>query len=290
MRPRRSFLSLPLLLLSAAVARPESLVHVVQKGQTIYGIARTYAVPYESILAANGIEDPRKILPGTRLVIPSSHKVAKGETLYGIARSYGIPLEDLLRVNKLSSGSVIKPGEVLVIPGAGKASGSASASPGSSGSTPGAPGTSGSAGSKPVVPPVAETPVKPVPPPSVPPARPPAGGAWPSPGDAVYLDGKLFGVGIRSEENAPIRAVRSGTVISAGPFRGYGRVAFVQAKDGLVYVYGGAQTLAVRIGESVRSGTEIGRAGVDLKEGRPIVYFLVFKQGNPLDPAKVPRE
>ncbi len=106
----------------------------------------------------------------------------------------------------------------------------------------------------------------------------------------MYLDGKLFGVGIRTAENAPIRAVRSGTVISAGPFRGYGRVAFVQAKDGLVYVYGGAQTLGVRIGEPVRPGSEIGRVGIDLKEGRPIAYFLVFKQGNPLDPAKVPRE
>lgn len=288
MRPRRPFLSLPLLLLSAAAASPESLVHVVQKGQTIYGIARTYSVPYESILAANGIEDPRKILPGTRLVIPSSHKVAKGETLYGIARAYGIPLEDLLRVNKLSPGSVIKPGEVLVIPGSGRASGSASVPPGSSGSTPGPSGSSGSPASKPAPPAAGEPAAKPAPPPV--PARPPAGGGWPSPGEAVYLDGKLFGVGIRAEENAPIRAVRSGTVISAGPFRGYGRVAFVQAKDGLVYVYGGAQTLAVRIGESVRSGTEIGRAGIDLKEGRPVVYFLVFKQGNPLDPAKVPRE
>ncbi len=288
MRLKRSFLPVLFLAATAAVALPEPLVHVVQKGQTIYGIARTYAVSYESILAANGIEDPRKVQPGTRLVIPASHRVAKGETLYGIARTYGIPLENLLRVNKLSSSSMIKPGDLLVIPGAAAA---VPAIP-PSGSVPGpATGSSGASVPKPGPASSADVPAKPADKPAVkPPAKPPAGGSWPSSGEAVYLDGKLFGVGIRAQENAPIRTVRSGTVISAGPFRGYGRVAFVQAKDGLVYVYGGAQNLSVRIGESVRSGAEIGRAGIDLKEGRPIVYFLVFKQGNPLDPAKVPRE
>lgn len=283
MRLNRFLFSALLFSIAAAALCPESLVHVVEKGQTIYGIARTYGVPFESILAANGIEDPRRILPGTRLVIPSSHRVAKGETLYGIARAYGVPLEDILKVNKLAPNSLIKPGDLLVIPGAAvrvppPAPAALAPVPAS-----GVGGTTAPPGTKPA-------PAATVEPAAKPPAKPPAGGAWPAPGEAVYLDGKLFGVGIRTEENIPIRAVRSGTVISAGPFRGYGRVAFVQARDGLVYVYGGAQNLSVRIGESVRSGTEIGRAGIDLKEGRPIVYFLVFKQGNPLDPAKVPRE
>ena len=66
MRLHRLVFSALLFSLAAAVLRSESLVHVVEKGQTIYGIARTYGVPYESILSANGIEDPRKILPGTR--------------------------------------------------------------------------------------------------------------------------------------------------------------------------------------------------------------------------------
>lgn len=287
MRFHRLLLSALLFSCAAAALRSESPVHVVETGQTIYGIARTYGVPYESILAANGITDPRKILPGTRLVIPTSHRVAKGETLYGIARTYGVSLEDILRVNKLTPGAVIKPGDLLVIPGAARAPAASPSLPAASsapgGTSAGAGGTSGTPAAKPGSGAAAEASAKPA-------VNPSAGGAWPASGDAAYLDGKLFGVGIRAEENAPIRAVRSGTVISAGPFRGYGRVAFVQAKDGLVYVYGGAQNLSVRIGESVRPGTEIGRAGIDLKEGRPVVYFLVFKEGNPLDPAKVPRE
>jgi len=279
MRLKRSLAPILLLLLAAFASRAEPLVHVLQKGETIYGVARTYAVPYEAILAANGIADPRRVLPGTRLVIPVSHKVLKGETLYGIARTYGTALEDLLRANKLSAASVIKPGDLLVIPGGT----SPKAATGSASPSAAVPPSSGAAGAGSIPSGGTGPAVKP-------PVKPPAGGPWPAQGDAVYLDGKLFGVGIRTEENAPIRAVRSGTVISAGPFRGYGRVAFVQAKDGLVYVYGGAQTLGVKIGEPIRPGSEIGRVGIDLKEGRPIAYFLVFKQGNPLDPAKVPRE
>lgn len=271
MRLKRPLLLLLSLSLAANALRAEPLVHVLRKGETIFGVARTYSVPYEAVIAANNIEDPRKVLPGTRLLIPASHKVAKGETLYGIARLYGIPLAELLKANRLASGAVIKPGDVLVVPGGGPASPAVSAPAVSSGKTDAlldAPSASSE-----------KAPSKPVP-----------SGAWPAQGDPYYLDGKLFGIGIRTEQDVPIRTVRSGTVISAGPFRGFGRVALIQAGDGLIYVYGGAQTLEVRIGESVQAGKEIGRVGTDLKEGRPIAYFMVFQKGTPLDPVTVPRE
>ncbi len=280
MKPWRP-LFLPLLFfLSSAFLTSEPLVHVLEKGETIFGVARKYSVPYEAVIAVNRIEDPRRVFPGTRLVIPASHKVEKGQTLYGIARTYGVALEELRRVNKLGDGALIKPGDILVLPENALPSGSASqpqspapaSAPGGSPERPAAPGKAA-----PGTP--AKTSAKPVP-----------AATWPAEGEASYLDGKLFGVGIRTREKAPIRAVRSGTVVSAGPFRGFGRVAFIQAKDGLIYVYGGAETLGVRIGESVRAGSEIGKVGIDLKEGLPIAYFLVFKKGNALDPATVPRE
>jgi lipoprotein NlpD len=273
MRLMRPLLLLLSLILASPAVFADPLVHVLLKGETIFGVAKTYSVPYEAVLAANGIEDPRKVRPGTRLVIPASHKVVKGETLYGIARAHGITLEELLKANKLSSGAVIKPGDALIIPGGNPASSPASVS------TPAFPSTEKPSDAAPP----SDTPIKA-------PFKPAPAGNWPAQGDAYYLEGKLFGVGIRTEKDVPIRAVRSGTVISAGPFRGFGRVALIQAKDGLIYVYGGAQTLSVRIGESVHVGTEIGKVGVDLKEGRPIAYFLVFKKGIPLDPVAAPRE
>ncbi|HSV55908.1 MAG TPA: LysM peptidoglycan-binding domain-containing protein [Magnetospirillaceae bacterium] len=286
MRRTRPLFTLLLLAAFSLTLGAEPLVHVLQKGETVYGVARIYSVPPEAIIAVNGIGDPRRVLPGTRLVIPASHKVSRGETLFGIARSRGIPLEALLAANKLSAGAVIRPGDILLIPGTvprplpprpstGPAAEEGKSTPQAQRPAAPTPGTVPAAGTPPAARPI---------------ARPPSGGAWPAEGQAVYLEGKLFGIGIRTEENARIRAVRSGTVISAGPFRGYGQVAFVQAKDGLIYVYGGARTLMVRIGEAVRPGTEIGRVGMDLLEGRPIAYFLVFRDGIPLDPATVPRE
>jgi len=283
MRLKRLFLLPLLFILTAPALLTEPVIHVLQKGETIFGIAKKYSVPYEAVLIANEIEDPRKVFPGRKLLIPSSHKVVKGETLYGIAREYEVALGDLLKINKLASGAVIKPGDLLIIPGGVPSVAIVTAAPPSSppadstikdGNTALSGPSKGNPSSTSV-----EFSVKALP-----------SGTWPAQGEASYLEGKLFGIGIKTEENAQIRAVRAGTVVSAGPFRGFGRVAFIQAKDGLIYVYGGAQTLGVRIGETIRAGAEIGRVGIDLKEGRPIAYFLVFKQGNPLDPATVPRD
>jgi septal ring factor EnvC (AmiA/AmiB activator) len=82
-------------------------------------------------------------------------------------------------------------------------------------------------------------------------------------------------------------AIRSGTVISAGPFRGFGLVAFVQSSDGLVYVYGGAASLSVKTGESVRKGSTIGKVGTD---GETAAYFFTFKGADTIDPGTAPRD
>jgi murein DD-endopeptidase MepM/ murein hydrolase activator NlpD len=50
-------------------ARP--LSHMVQRGETIYCIARTYGVSPASLMAANGLSDPRKLLAGQILIIPA---------------------------------------------------------------------------------------------------------------------------------------------------------------------------------------------------------------------------
>jgi septal ring factor EnvC (AmiA/AmiB activator) len=113
---------------------------------------------------------------------------------------------------------------------------------------------------------------------------------WPAPGKAMYLDGKLEGVMIRVKPGDSAKTIASGTVVSAGPSRGFNQVAFIQAKSGYVYVYGGNETLFVKTGDQVSSGKEIGKIGIDAKDGSPIAYFFVFRNGQPLDPALAPRD
>lgn len=60
---------------SDATARPDGVRHVVQPGQTLWRIARTYGLPPEQLAQANGIEDPSRLAAGTLLFVPGAHRV-----------------------------------------------------------------------------------------------------------------------------------------------------------------------------------------------------------------------
>jgi murein DD-endopeptidase MepM/ murein hydrolase activator NlpD len=57
-----------------AAAHP--LIHTVQPGETIYHIAHIYAVSPASLMAANGLSDPRQLEAGQTLTIPLNRKQA----------------------------------------------------------------------------------------------------------------------------------------------------------------------------------------------------------------------
>lgn len=113
---------------------------------------------------------------------------------------------------------------------------------------------------------------------------------WPTQGEALYLDGRLEGVMIRTFPGESAKSVATGLVVSAGPARGFGLAAFVQSPTGHIYVYGGNERLSVEVGSRVRPGDEIGRIGIDAKDGRPVAFFFVFKDGESVDPARAPRD
>ena len=46
--------------------------HVVQRGETIYRIARTYGLEPRELMEVNGLTDPRLLQPGTELLIPGA--------------------------------------------------------------------------------------------------------------------------------------------------------------------------------------------------------------------------
>lgn len=244
----------------AAAADP--VVHVVQKGETLYAIAKRYDISVDVIMKANGIADPAKLAVGMKLAIPGQavvaadpvvtmldYTVAKGDTLYSVARSHGVTVRAIQEASSLSS-TTLKIGQVLRIP---------------------------------------TSTIPPKPEPATPPSTSTPGSTtvWPVEGKVSYLQGKLKGVSIAARPSADIQAIRAGTVISAGPFRGFGLVAFVQAGDGLVYVYGGAGSLKVRQGEAVRRGAIVGTLDDDSEAA---AYFFVFKGPDTIDPDKAPRD
>jgi murein DD-endopeptidase MepM/ murein hydrolase activator NlpD len=274
----------------------EQEYHVIQTGETLYSIAKSYAIPYDLLATTNGITDPSKIRPGIVLLIPKTHTVGKGETFYGISKKYDISIQDLKNINSLSEQYVLKVGDVLLIPEKGNST-SVSAAPASPPPVPSAAKTAPQNQSQELVNP-ADPPLAMQPPPQIsnPPAEKPTVRTidslvkWPVEGKCQYMSGKLEGVMFQASKGSSVNAVASGTVVSAGPSRGFGEVVFVQSKSGFVYVYGGNETVLVKTGEIVEIGKTIAKVGIDGKEGSPIAYFFVFRNGQPVDPSLAPRE
>lgn len=292
----------------------EQEYHVIQSGETLYSIAKSYSVPYEMLASINGITDPSKIRPGTVLLIPLVHVVAKGETFFGIAKKYDVSIQELKTANSLSDSYVLRVGDVLVIPDKGVAAATPSqAAPAQPAPVAASPAdTAPSSSAKPT----SATPAASIPaaPPSAPAAASPADTAppsssnsnsknasaasrtpdalsiWPVEGKGQYMSGKLEGIMFQTTRGAPVKAVASGTVVSAGPSRGFGDVVFIQSKSGFVYVYGGNESILVKTGENVEPGKTIGRVGIDAKDGTAIAYFFVFRNGQPIDPSLAPRD
>lgn len=139
----------------------QSRVHVVQRGDTLYSIARRYGTTVQAIMSANGLSNRNFIWVGQRLTIPGTsgggsssgggtatggaYVVRRGDTLYSIARRYGTSVQAIMNANGLRNGNFIWVGQRLTIPGA---SGGSSSSGG--GSTQGG-GTIPSSGSVHVV-------------------------------------------------------------------------------------------------------------------------------------------
>jgi LysM repeat protein len=95
-------------------------VHIVQDGNTLYGIKNLYATSVEEIIKQNpGTE--KGLVEGQKLLIPIVlktviHEVASKETLYGISKKYNVSAEAITKENPgIESG--LKVGQKLMIPG-----------------------------------------------------------------------------------------------------------------------------------------------------------------------------
>lgn len=104
-------------------------IHVVQAGETLYGIAGQYGVDPELLGLANGVPAGGALAVGQTLVIEqvrTFHIVQPGQTLSAIARLYGMGLRALYRNNYWLLGNpAIQPGQKLVIAYQGEKLGSA---------------------------------------------------------------------------------------------------------------------------------------------------------------------
>ncbi len=104
------------------------IIYVVQRGDTLYSIARRYGTTVSAIATLNNIVNPARIYAGQRLTIYAGtmpvptptpnriHIVQYGETLSSIARRYGTTVWAIAIANNLYNPNVIYAGQRLIIP------------------------------------------------------------------------------------------------------------------------------------------------------------------------------
>jgi len=113
---------------------------------------------------------------------------------------------------------------------------------------------------------------------------------WPVDGELIYRFGReqqpngtvlrWNGIGIAASRGAPVRAVRSGTVVLAGPFEGYGPTVVVSHGEGFYTLYLYLEDIGVLEGREVEAGQVIGTVG---GESTPEGAHLEFQIRAPVD-------
>ncbi len=104
----------------------QAIIHNVNTGETIYGLAQRYNVSIDSISVWNNLKDGRidygqLLIVGRKPILgntepPSYHILQKGETLYSIAKKYGIDINLLIENNpKIFKDKIVRNGDTVFL-------------------------------------------------------------------------------------------------------------------------------------------------------------------------------
>jgi septal ring factor EnvC (AmiA/AmiB activator) len=100
------------------------------------------------------------------------------------------------------------------------------------------------------------------------------------------MPGFKNGIDIQAPLGAPIRAVKGGTTLFAGWFKGYGNMVILDHGDNYCTVYTHAQELFKTKGDAVKPGEVIGTVGDTCSLDGPKLHFEIRHHGKPVDPLK----
>ena len=287
----RSFIIFSILISVVLVFSSQTAFHEVQKGETLYSISRKYGISVGELCSENNLSTSAVIKTGQKLKIPTQNSsetkntqkvektdtyiVKKGDTLYGIAKRFGISVETLTILNKMSGSNTIKVGQVLTVPLA--TSENTNQEKQTSKHT-----TEKTTNLEDLQLTDSRTYDKN--------KKASKNLLWPVTAKEIqYLEGKVSGVSITTNLNESVNIIREGTVMFCGIYRGFGNVVFVQSKTGYMYVYTNLDKINVEKGDTVKLNEKIGTVAVDTRTSKPQLLFMVFKNGNPVDPATAPR-
>ena len=94
-------------------------IHVIQPGQSLYGLSQAYGVPVQTIAEANQLNPADSLVVGQAVVIPivgSYYWLQPGDSLYSVSRKFGVPVAELAAVNQIGLTQTLPVGLRLYIP------------------------------------------------------------------------------------------------------------------------------------------------------------------------------
>ncbi|WP_296020811.1 MULTISPECIES: LysM peptidoglycan-binding domain-containing protein [unclassified Treponema] len=291
------------------------LTHTVQKGETLYSISKKYNTTVQSIADVNKIGGT-DIKIGQKLVIPEksgavqaktndsaskndsksgskteksnfekntqAYTVKKGDTWYAIARNFSVSVKQLYELNGTDEKSGLKVGQKIKIPALSAVASNQNVKNTETSKTT-APTSKNSELKNQLPSVIVDThnySEKKGDPNLVWPVQKP---------EVAYVNGKVSGVTLSAKKDEPVDAIKSGTVMFSGTYRGFGNVVFIQSKTGHIYAYTGLGKVLVSKGDYIDFKTQIGTAGIDSYSSKSQISLMVFQNGLPIDPAKAPR-
>ena len=92
--------------------------HLIERGETVYGIAQRYGVSTRALIDWNSLRPPYRLTIGERLRLPESqgYVVQPGDTIYAISDRFGVDRSSLVRANNMRAPYAIQVGQRLQIP------------------------------------------------------------------------------------------------------------------------------------------------------------------------------
>jgi murein DD-endopeptidase MepM/ murein hydrolase activator NlpD len=241
--------------LEHSIPKLRLIEYTIEKGDTLWSIARDFDVDPDSIISSNVFSNVHRIHEGERLLVPNIRgifvNIKEGDTIFELSTKYEIPPDFIMEVNDLRSNT-LAPGMKIFLPGVRY-------------DTMERAYALGEAFDKPIR------------------GRLTSRFGYrrdPFTGNRAFHTG----IDIANRYGTKVHAAREGKVIFIGIRFGYGLTVIIQHSFGYRTLYGHLSSLQVKRGQHVRKGEIIGFIGVSGRTTGPHLHFEVWHNNRLINP------
>ena len=242
----------------------------VQKGDTLYAIAKRYDLSISELIELNGIDSPNELYVGQVLKTSSKkfYTVRRGDTLASIARQHGTTYQALAQKNGIKPPYSLKVGQKIALTGSSSVSAQTSKKNASTQAKPAQTSnkttTKTSSTSKPVS------------------TKRNTKFIWPVSGKVISNFGvtgkgrKNDGINISAPAGSSVKAGDKGVVAYTGnALKGFGNLILIKHSDGYITAYAHTDKILVKKGQTVVRGEKIATVGKTGGVNTPQLHFEV---------------